>query len=366
MLSLHSVSGISNASGEMVKEYSNALSERAQHLLRVLVKQYIESGQPVGSKSLSLAAGLDLSPATVRNIMSDLESHGFLRSPHTSAGRVPTAQGYRFFVDSLVAVNPLDDGAIRQLQRQLDHEADTKTLMSSVSEFLSGITSLAGLVTLPRLRHMELTQLEFLPLSENRVLAILVTNDREVQNRVIQLHRRFSTDELHRIAVYLNDQFRGKQIDELRRDLLQEMRAARESMNQLMRAAVEMAEQVFAEQEDEAGNFVVMGQTNLMTFEELSNVNRLRQLFDAFNQKRDILHLLDQCLHAQGVQIFIGEESGYDVLDGCSLVTSPYAIDGNVLGVLGVIGPTRMPYDKVISVVDVTAKVLAATLNSKA
>ena len=349
----------------MAQDRSDGLSERAQHLLRVLVKQYIESGQPVGSKALSRAAGLDLSPATIRNVMADLEAKGLLSSPHTSAGREPTVQGYRLFVDSLVTMAPLNDQRIEKLKSQLTHEADTRTLLSNVSEFLSGITRLAGLVTVPSVRHMELTHLEFLPLSENRVLAILVTNDREVHNRILHLPRRFSSDELHQIAAYLNGQFRGKEIAALRQQLVQEMHAARESMNQLMRAAIDMAEQVLSD-EDDGDNFVVVGQTNLMGFEELSNVDRLRQLFEAFNQKRDILHLLDQCLHAQGVQIFIGEESGYDVLGECSLVTSSYSVDGRVLGVLGVLGPTRMPYEQVIPVVDITAKLLGAALNSKA
>lgn len=349
----------------MAKGNPSGLNERAQHVLRVLVQQYIDNGQPVGSKALVKVAGLDLSPATIRNIMADLEELGFLRSPHTSAGRVPTVQGYRFFVDGLVAVKPFEDRRVEDLRAQLGLETDTQGVLASVSEFLSGITRLAGMVTVPKLQQMELSHLEFVPLSENRVLVIMVTNDREVQNRIVQLPRRFATDELHQIAAFLNSQFRGKQIAQLRQDLLRDMKNARESMNQMMRAAVEMAERVF-EQDADGDGYVMVGQTNLMTFEELSNVHQLRQLFEAFNKKRDILHMLDQCLHGQGVQIFIGEESGYQAFGDCSLVTSSYAVDGKILGVLGVLGPTRMAYDKVISVVDITAKVLGAALNSKA
>jgi heat-inducible transcriptional repressor len=349
----------------MSSESSNfPLSDRAQHLLKVLVKEYIRYGQPVGSKALAMAASLDLSPATIRNIMSDLESHGFLHSPHTSAGRVPTVQGYRFFVDSLVTATPMDETMVDRLKLQLEHGQDTQQLVLSVSEFLSGVTRLASVVTLPRLQRLELRRVEFLSLSENRLLAILVTNEREVHNRIIQLPRRFSSDELHQIASYLNAQFGGKEICQVREDLLQEMKDARDSMNQMMRAAVEMAEQLFTQQ-DEAEEYVLRGETNLMDFEELSNVKKLRELFEAFNQKRDILHLLDQCFSGQGVQIFIGEESGYKVLGDCSVVTSTYSIGGKVLGVVGVIGPTRMPYDMVIPTVDITARILGAALNSK-
>jgi heat-inducible transcriptional repressor len=346
---------------------NSELNERAQHLMRVLVQEYIRAGQPVGSKALAQVSGLDLSTATIRNIMADLENMGFLHSPHTSAGRVPTVQGYRFFVDSLVTVKPMErlQARIEQLKLELEQgAADTQSLASSVSEFLSGITSLAGIVTVPRLPRSELRQVEFLSLSENRVLAILVTNEREVQNRILQLPQRFSQNELQRIANYLNSEFVGKDITQLRADLLQGMRDARQGMDHLMRDAVQMAECLFAENAVQDA-YVLKGQTNLMDFEELSNVAKLRQLFDAFNEKRDILHLLDQCLNAQGVQIFIGEESGYKVLDDLSVVTSTYSVDDQAVGVLGVIGPTRMRYEEIIPVVDVTAKILGAALNSK-
>ncbi len=348
------------------KRPSSALNERAQHLLRVLVRQYIEEGQPVGSKSLARASGLDLSAATIRNIMSDLENHGFLASPHTSAGRIPTVRGYRLFVDSLIASRPLPEVQIEELQQQISRETDTQRLMSSVSEFLSGLTKLAGIVTLPRMQRLELRQLEFLPLSDNRVLAILVINEHEVQNRILHLPRTFSTHELQTISNYLNAHFAGKEISEVRKHLMNELRATRERVDQLMQDAISMADSLFDGDAVEDG-YVMVGHTKLMEFEELSNVEKLRQLFEAFSQKRDILHLLDQCLNAQGVQIFIGEECGYKVLDDCSVVTASYGGErGHPVGVLGVIGPTRIPYDKVIPIVDITAKVVGAALNSRA
>lgn len=347
------------------KQSGSGLNERAQHLLRVLVRQYIEDGQPVGSKSLARASGLDLSAATIRNIMADLETMGFLASPHTSAGRIPTVRGYRLFVDSLIAAKPLADVQIEELQQQISRETDTQRLMSSVSEFLSGLTKLAGIVTLPRLHRLELRQLEFLPLSDNRVLAILVINEHEVQNRILHLPRNYTSHELQTIANYLNAHFAGKEISQVRQQLLQELRATRQRVDEMMRDAVEVADSLFSDTPEQE-SYVMVGQTKLMEFEELSDVDKLRQLFEAFSQKREILHLLDQCMNAQGVQIFIGEESGYDVLDNCSVITASYGSEGRPVGVLGVIGPTRIPYDKVIPIVDITAKVVGAALNSRA
>lgn len=342
------------------------LSERAQHLLKVLVERYIREGQPVGSRALAREAGLDLSPATVRNVMADLEELGFIRSPHTSAGRVPTVQGYRFFVDALLTVKPLESVEVQRMRQSLDPDLNTQKLVESASALLSGITRMAGVVTMPRRDRMAFNHIEFLSLSDNRVLAILVLNEREVQNRVIHVNRHYSADELQQISNYLNTEFLGKDLQTIRRILVEEMQEAREHMNRLMLAAVEMAEKLLDQEADKEDDYILAGQTNLMEFAELSNIEKLRQLFEAFNRKRDILHLLDQCVRAQGVQIFIGEESGYEVLDECSVVTAPYtAGDGTVLGVLGVIGPTRMAYERVIPIVDVTAKLLAAALNPK-
>ncbi len=339
-----------------------ALNERTQHLLRTLVERHIRDGQPVGSRTLARDAGLDLSPATVRNVMADLEDLGYLRAPHTSAGRVPTARGYRFFIDELLRLRPLDQQEIETLRRRIDQPVNNPAeLARSVSDLLSGITQLAGVVMLPRRNVATLRQVEFLPLSENRVLVILVLNSQEVQNRIIQTQRSYSAAELHQAAHYLNEQFTGKDIQQVRESLLRDLRETRDSLDRLMQTVVEMAEQTF-EIEPNGEDCVVAGQTHLMQYADLSDLDKLRQLFEAFNHKRDLLHLFDQCLRAEGVQIFIGEESGFEVLGNCSVVTAPYSVAGQVLGVLGVIGPTRMAYDRVIPVVDVTARLLAAAL----
>lgn len=342
-----------------------ALNERTQHLLKALVERYIRDGQPVGSRTLARDAGLDLSPATVRNVMADLEELGYLHSPHTSAGRVPTARGYRLFIDALLHLRPLGDREIETLRQRIDQPVQNGAeLARTVSDLLSGFTRLAGVVMLPRRNVVTLRHVEFLSLSENRVLVVLVLNTQEVQNRIIQTRRPYNAMELQQAAHYLNAQFTGKDIHQVREALLRDLRETRDSLDRLMQTVVEMAEQTF-ETEPVGEDYVVAGQTHLMQCTDLSDLDKLRQLFEAFNHKRDLLHLFDQCLHAEGVQIFIGEESGFGVLEGCSVVTAPYTVEGQVLGVLGVIGPTRMAYDRVIPLVDVTARLLAAALNEK-
>lgn len=342
-----------------------ALNERTQHLLKALVERYIRDGQPVGSRTLARDAGLDLSPATVRNVMADLEELGYLHSPHTSAGRVPTARGYRLFIDALLHLRPLEDREIETLRQRIDQPVQNGAeLARTVSDLLSGFTRLAGVVMLPRRNVVTLRHVEFLSLSENRVLVVLVLNTQEVQNRIIQTRRPYNAMELQQAAHYLNAQFTGKDIHQVREALLRDLRETRDSLDRLMQTVVEMAEQTF-ETEPVGEDYVVAGQTHLMQCTDLSDLDKLRQLFEAFNHKRDLLHLFDQCLHAEGVQIFIGEESGFGVLEGCSVVTAPYTVEGQVLGVLGVIGPTRMAYDRVIPLVDVTARLLAAALNEK-
>jgi heat-inducible transcriptional repressor len=343
------------------------LTERAQHLLRLLVENYIRDGQPVGSRTLSRDMGLQLSSATVRNVMADLEDLGFVTSPHTSAGRIPTDKGYRFFVDTLLKLRPLDATSIVEIQRGLGQVTDDpKVLVAAASKMLSSITQLAGLVTLPRASHAALTQIEFMPLSDNRVLAVLVVNGREVQNRILQLDRYFSPDELKRAANYLNQHVAGKELSQVRELLLAQLQETRAHLNSAMLDAIHLAQRAMEEPiEAKRVEYVIAGETNLMGFAELSNVEKLKRLFEAFNQQRDILHLLDQSLHAEGVQIFIGQESGYTILDDCSIVTAPYTLDKEVVGVLGVIGPTRMAYERVIPIVDLTAKLLGSALNSR-
>ena len=343
------------------------LGERAQQLLRVLVESYIRDGQPVGSRSLSRDSGLNLSSATIRNVMADLEVGGFVTSPHTSAGRVPTPKGYRFFVDTLLRVQPLQEAAAADIRRRLGRNDDSRTLVSAASQLLSSLTQMAGLVTLPSTQAASLTQIEFLPLSDNRVLAILVFDDREVQNRILQLERPYPAEELRRAATVLNEQFCGRTLDQVRQALLDELSVTRERLNQGMAGAISVAQQLFPEAQPGDGDmeYVMAGETNLMGFAELSSVEKLKRLFEAFNEKRDLLNLLDLSLKGQGVQIFIGQESGYQILDDCSVITAPYSSDNGAVGVIGVIGPTRMDYERVIPVVDLTARLLGSALNSR-
>ena len=341
------------------------LSERAQHLFKCLVERYIADGQPVGSRTLARDTRLELSPATIRNVMADLEDVGLIQSPHTSAGRVPTVRGYRLFVDSMLTFKePSRDEVARLAGGVVDASDDVKSLLEKTSALLSDVTKLAGLVMLPRTEHLALRQVEFLALNDNRVLAILVINDREVQNKVIHTERRYSAAELTQAANYLNSAFAGKNLHAVKKDLLSEMQVTRDEMSRLSQAVIEMTQKVFVDNDSDDGDYVLAGQTNLMDVNELSDIEKLRNLFDAFNQKRDILHLLDNVLNSNGIQIFIGEESGYEVLDECSIVTSPYGDGNEMLGVLGVIGPTRMEYEKVIPIVDLTAKMLGSALNS--
>jgi heat-inducible transcriptional repressor len=338
------------------------LTERAQLLLKNLVERYIRDGQPVGSRTLSRDEQIGLSPATVRNVMADLDELGLIHSPHTSAGRVPTIKGYRLFVDSLLTIKPLNRGTVSNIQKQIGGSVDPDRLLASASRQLSEITSMAGVVMLPKREVAALRQVEFLPLSSRRVLVILVLNEREVQNRIIHTSRDYTRAELQQIANYLTQLCGGQDMRQARERLLREMDEARCSMNQMMSDAIEMATQAFATEGVEHDCFIE-GQTNLMSYAEMGNMERMRKLFEAFNQKRDILQLLDQSLHANGVQIFIGEESGYEVLGGCSVVSAPYKVDNEVIGVLGVIGPTRMAYDRVIPIVDMTARLLGSSLN---
>ncbi len=341
------------------------LDERSRRLLKTLVERFIQDAQPVGSRTLSRDSGMELSPATVRNVMADLEEMGLVAAPHTSAGRIPTVKGYRLFIDTLLKVQPLSRVEVERLRENLEtgEEFNPQSLISTASNLLSGITNMAGVVTLPRRDHSEIRHMEFVSLSAGRVLAILVFSDNEIQNRILHVEREYSPSELQQASNYLSSLFVGSGLMDVRRRLLNELSRTREDMNETMRAAVEMAGKVFSSSDEE--DYVIAGQVNLMNFKELSDVDKLRQLFEAFTTKRDILHLLDQCVSADGVQIFIGEESGYKVLDGCSVVTAPYEIDDHVVGVLGVIGPTRMAYDRVIPIVDVTARLLGAALNSR-
>jgi heat-inducible transcriptional repressor len=338
------------------------LSPRAQHLLKVLVEQYIRNGNPVGSRTLSRDSGLELSAATVRNVMADLEELGLVNSPHTSAGRIPTVQGYRLFVDTMLTVEPPADDDVARVRAELGLDPGREQIVQRASSLLSEYTQLAGVVMLPRRDEVVLRQVEFLPLSGTQVLVILVLNDKDVENRIIETARAYSASELEQAGNYLSSVLAGRDPYSVRSDLVRELAEARQHMDEIMQLTVEIADKAFAVT-PVADDFVVAGQTNLMSYAELSDVDKLRELFEAFNNKRDLLYLLDQSLTGQGVQLFIGEESGYTTLDDCSLVAAPYQVDGRRVGVLGVIGPTRMAYERVIPIVDMTARLLGDALN---
>jgi heat-inducible transcriptional repressor len=341
-----------------------SLNDRSHHLFKTLVERYIADGQPVGSRTLARDANLDISSATIRNVMADLEDLGLIESPHTSAGRIPTELGYRFFVDQVVTYRDLSSMEVDKIGKDIEKEDDIEILMNKTSQMLSELTKLAGLVMVPVKKKRALRQVEFLSLNDNRVLVILVTNDREVENRIIKTNRVYGQSELTQAANYLSSAFAGSDIDAVKKRLIGEMETTRAELDQLMGLVVEISEKAFVG--SSLGNdYVLAGQTNLMEIDELSDLERLRTLFDAFTQKGDILHLLDQAVNASGVQIFIGEESGYKAFDQCSIVTSTYADEHKTLGVLGVIGPTRMQYERVIPIVDLTAKMFSSALNYK-
>ncbi|MEJ2529543.1 MAG: heat-inducible transcriptional repressor HrcA, partial [Gammaproteobacteria bacterium] len=291
----------------------------------------------------------------------DLENVGLVVSPHTSSGRVPTVNGYRMFIDSLVTLKHPNDIEIDNLMSQLANDQSSPEMLESASRMLSSVTHMAGVVMMPRRDQVSFLHIEFLPLSGDKVMVILVTKSGEVVNRIIKSKRRYSTSELEQVANYINASYSGLTLSRVRESMIKEMRLAKADMNRIMNRAIEMTEQVL-DPVDAEGDFLIAGQTNLMGFRELSDMHKLRQLFDAFNEKHEIVQLLDGCLKADGVQIFIGEESGYTHLDTCSIVTAPYEINNEVVGVLGVIGPKRMEYDRVIPVVDVTAKLLSTAL----
>ena len=342
----------------------DSLDARSRSLLRSLIAQYIADGQPVGSRNLAKSSGLDLSPATIRNIMADLEDAGLVAAPHTSAGRIPTAQGYRVFVDSLLEMRPLGEPQVEQLRRELPTGAATPALLGSASALLSEITRFVGVVSVPRHDEFPFRHIDFVALDANRLLVILVFTDGQVQNRVIETQHVYSPSELEQTANYLNTNFAGMRLDEIRKRLLREMREEGARLNRLLSTAIEVAQQAFQSPAD--SDMLVSGQTNLMGVHELSEVDRLRDLFDAFQRKRDLLQLLERCSRADGVRLFIGEESGFAALGGYSLVTAPYSVGNRVLGVLGVIGPTRMAYERVIPVVSTTAQLISGALNRSA
>jgi heat-inducible transcriptional repressor len=350
----------------MIPFHGHDLDARSRRLLRTLISQYLADGEPVGSRTLSRSSGLDVSPATIRNIMADLEDAGLVSSPHTSAGRVPTPRGLRLFVDSLIELQPLAEDDMSRLQRELPPaQSTTLDLLGNASALLSAMTHFAGVVTVPRQVDFPLRHIDFVALPDARVLVILVFSDNQVQNRIVQLAKPLAASELEQAANYLNSQFAGLRVDDIRAHLLTELREAGSELNRLLSSTVELATASFAPQPS-GSDVLVSGQTNLMAYSELANLQRLRELFEAFQQKNELLQLMEVCARAPGVQLFIGEESGFTALDGCSVVTASYGAQGRVLGAVGVIGPTRMAYERVIPVVQATAGLLSDALNRAA
>jgi heat-inducible transcriptional repressor len=336
------------------------LDQRAQILLKTLVERYIAEGEPVGSRALSRFSGLELSPATVRNVMADLEQAGFIISPHTSAGRIPTQRGYRFFVDTLLTIKPLDRAQLGQLADQLLPDQPQRVL-NSASHLLSELTHFAGLVVAQRRITPAFRHIEFLALSDKRVLLIIVTAEGDVQNRILFTERNYTPAELVTAQNFINQHYAGLSLDEIGRRVRIELKELREDMTRLMTAALEAGTEALSASGE---SYVVSGERNLLDSQDLSsNMARLRELFELFEQKTQLMQILETSNRAQGVQLFIGGESGIAPLDECSVVTAPYEVDGQVVGTVGVIGPTRMAYERVIPIVDITAKLLSSALS---
>jgi heat-inducible transcriptional repressor len=337
------------------------LNERAAILLKQLVASYIVDGQPVGSRKLAQDAGLDISSATIRNVMSGLEKNGLVVAPHTSAGRIPTEQGLRLFVDSLLEIQPIEEKLILQLQQKLDPDKDVTELVKEASQLVSEMTQMAGIISVPKHTQAKLRHIEFLPLPEKRVLAIMVTNEKDVQNKVLHLDREYSASELQSASNYLNQQFIGKDVNEIRDSLLKDLDRTRQDVDNVMRTAVEVANSALSDNREKP-EFIVQGEKNLIRYNASSNREQLQHLFEIFDRKREMLGLFDRCVHCEGVKIFIGHEAGFTGFGDCSVITAPYSVAGKPVGVLGVIGPSRMNYDQVIPVVDVTARLLSDAL----
>jgi heat-inducible transcriptional repressor len=334
------------------------MDDRARLLLKTLIERYIAEGQPVGSRSLSKLSGLDISPATIRNVMSDLEEMGFVASPHTSAGRVPTPRGYRFFVDTLLQVQPLEFEQTQRMQGQLQ-VAEPQRAIQTAAQLLSSLSQFAGVVLTPR-RASTFRMVEFLRLTDKRVLLIIVTPDGDVQNRILVTDHAYTQSQLVEAANILNQHYAGLGFDEARRRVHGELAALQAEIVALMEAAV----QAGADAAQASDPVVIAGERNLLGVSDLAaDMGKLRALVDLFEHKSRLLGLLDTSCRAHGVQIYIGGESQLVPLDEMTLVVAPYEADGRVVGTLGVIGPTRMAYERVIPIVDITAKLLSNVLS---
>lgn len=337
------------------------LDIRAQTLLKALVERYIADGQPVGSRALSKISGLELSPATIRNVMADLEQMGFVASPHTSAGRVPTPRGYRVFVDKLLTVQEIDEAALESRMQPRLLSNPPQKIIANAAQVLSSLSQFAGVVMTPRHESI-FQQVEFLRLSEKRILLVVVAPNGEVHNRLLLTDADYTPAQLVQAANYLNQNFGGLSFEDARLRINSELRQLQNDMTRLMQAAVEAGSDAMAA--DQADEVVISGERNLLHVEDLSsNMTSLRKLFDMFEQKTSLMQLLDVSSKATGVQIFIGGESQLVPMEEMSIVTAPYEVNGKIVGTLGVIGPTRMAYERVIPIVDITAKLLSNALS---
>ncbi len=342
----------------------NMLDDRAKTLLKTLVERYIADGQPVGSRTLSRASGLDLSPATIRNVMADLEELGLIASPHTSAGRIPTPRGYRLFVDTMLTARPLDfdtpSPELAAVREQL-HPDQPQRVIAQAASLLSNLSHFVGVVTAPR-KASVFHHIEFLRLGERRVLVIIVAPDGDVQNRVIFTARDYTQGELVEATNYLNQHYAGLAIEEVRERLKHEIDALRGEIAALMQAAVQTGEELAGSRE----HVVVSGERNLLDVQDFGHdMSSLRRLFDVFEQKTELMRLLEVSSRAEGVRIYIGGESRVVPFEELSVVTAPYEVDGRVVGTLGVIGPQRMAYDRMIQIVDITARLMGNALSTK-
>jgi heat-inducible transcriptional repressor len=335
------------------------MDDRAKSLLKTLVELYIAEGTPVGSRTLSRASGLELSPATIRNVMADLEELGLIASPHTSAGRIPTARGYRVFVDTMLTARPLEPQLPNSAREQLQPGQPTRVI-ASAAHILSSLSNFVGVVTAPK-KASVFHHIEFMRLSERRVLLILVAPDGDVQNRVIMTARDYTQAELVEAANFLNAHYAGLTLDAVRERLQQEVETLRSEIATLMQAAVQAGTEAMASEEQ----LVVSGERNLLAVQDFGNdMGSLRRLFDLFEQKTQLMRLLDVSSRAEGVRIYIGGESGVVPYEALSIVSAPYEVDGRVVGTLGVIGPTRMAYDRMIQIVDITSKLVSNALSA--
>ena len=341
-------------------ECTNMINDRAQVLLKTLVERYISDGQPVGSRALQQYSGLEVSPATIRNVMADLEAMGLVSSPHTSAGRVPTALGYRLFIDTLMVVQPLSEAKVLQLENQLQPDNPSR-LLTQASNVLSELTRFAGVVATPKRASITVRQIEFLRLSEKRVLLIIVMPDGEVENRVLVTHKDYTQPQLTEAGNFLSQHYANLAFGDIHQRMQNELRQLQHDMTALMSAAMAASDEAMARKSED---YVISGERNLLNINDVTtNMSQLRTLFNMFEQKTELLQLLDAGRHAPGVHIFVGNESGLVGLGEFSVVSAPYKADGQIIGTLAVVGPKRMNYERVVPIVDITAKLLSNALS---